>query len=205
MCHIGAGALRGLPHRQRCSVPAVADVPAVECDTVEAVAVQSPGPDGSSPRCLRTGLGGPSLRLLLCHATGHHCFTAAAPLACTWWSHARRFAWPRDQCGWLSRAWKAPSGEVALLSESPGQGGRRLVLVDAFAVLYRAHHGFKPEQRLRNSAGVDTSVIFGFLKAPSPPKSPSPPEPLRPRAPARNSMRRNPTSAPGTIFRQLEM
>ena len=40
---------------------------------------------------------------------------------------------------------------------------RRLVLLDAFAVLYRAHFSFGPGMRLMTSGGEDTSVLYGFL------------------------------------------
>ena len=81
--HIGAGAPRGQPHRQRCSVPAVADAPAVECDALDTVAVQPPGPDGSRPRCVRAGRTVPAAHVVPRHVY-HHCFTAPAPAACTW-------------------------------------------------------------------------------------------------------------------------
>lgn len=38
-----------------------------------------------------------------------------------------------------------------------------MILTDAMALLYRAHFAFGPDHRLRNSAGEDTTVIFGFL------------------------------------------
>lgn len=40
---------------------------------------------------------------------------------------------------------------------------RRLVLLDAFAVLYRAHFSFGPTARLTTTGGEDTSVLYGFL------------------------------------------
>ena len=45
---------------------------------------------------------------------------------------------------------------------------RRLILLDAFAVLYRAHFSFGPTMRLVTSAGEDTSVLYGALTAPPP-------------------------------------
>jgi len=38
-----------------------------------------------------------------------------------------------------------------------------MILTDAMALLYRSHFAFSPEHRLRNAAGLDTTVIFGFL------------------------------------------
>ena len=38
----------------------------------------------------------------------------------------------------------------------------RLILVDAHALLYRSHFGFKG-QRLETSGGEDTSISYGFL------------------------------------------
>ncbi len=37
------------------------------------------------------------------------------------------------------------------------------MLLDAFAVLYRAHFSFGPSMRLTTSSGEDTSVLYGFL------------------------------------------
>lgn len=39
---------------------------------------------------------------------------------------------------------------------------RRLVLVDAMALLYRGHFGFK-DVRLSSSLGEDTSILYGFV------------------------------------------
>ena len=38
----------------------------------------------------------------------------------------------------------------------------RLVLVDAMALLYRGHFGFK-DVRLSSSLGEDTSILYGFV------------------------------------------
>lgn len=39
----------------------------------------------------------------------------------------------------------------------------RLILLDAFALLYRAHFGLK-DVRLATSTGEDTSILFAFLR-----------------------------------------
>ena len=39
----------------------------------------------------------------------------------------------------------------------------RLILLDAFALLYRAHFGLK-DVRLATSTGEDTSIVFAFLR-----------------------------------------
>jgi len=38
-----------------------------------------------------------------------------------------------------------------------------MILTDAMALLYRSHFAFSPDHRLRNTAGADTTVVFGFL------------------------------------------
>lgn len=38
-----------------------------------------------------------------------------------------------------------------------------MILTDAMALLYRSHFAFGPDHRLRNSAGEDTTVVFGFF------------------------------------------
>jgi len=58
----------------------------------------------------------------------------------------------------------ASHAAVAGVQPQRPNGGQRLVLVDAFALLYRVHHGFKPEHRLRTSEGLDTTIVYGFLK-----------------------------------------
>lgn len=40
----------------------------------------------------------------------------------------------------------------------------RLILLDAFALLYRAHFGLK-DVRLATSTGEDTSILFAFLRS----------------------------------------
>ncbi|KAL3155299.1 hypothetical protein ABBQ32_013081 [Trebouxia sp. C0010 RCD-2024] len=42
--------------------------------------------------------------------------------------------------------------------------GGRLILLDAFALLYRAHFGLK-DVRLATSTGEDTSILFAFLRS----------------------------------------
>ncbi|KAG7668721.1 putative DNA polymerase I [Nannochloris sp. 'desiccata'] len=44
-----------------------------------------------------------------------------------------------------------------------GPSAQRMILIDAMALLYRSHFAFGPDYRLRNSAGEDTTVMFGFL------------------------------------------
>lgn len=39
----------------------------------------------------------------------------------------------------------------------------RLILLDAFALLYRAHFGLK-DVRLATTTGEDTSILFAFLR-----------------------------------------
>lgn len=38
-----------------------------------------------------------------------------------------------------------------------------MILTDAMALLYRSHYAFSEAHRLRNAAGEDTTVLFGFL------------------------------------------
>lgn len=38
-----------------------------------------------------------------------------------------------------------------------------MILTDAMALLYRSHYAFSDAHRLRNAAGEDTTVLFGFL------------------------------------------
>ena len=40
---------------------------------------------------------------------------------------------------------------------------QRMILTDAMALLYRSHFAFGQDHRLRNSAGEDTTILFGFL------------------------------------------
>ena len=44
----------------------------------------------------------------------------------------------------------------------PLYGACRLILVDAHALLYRSHFGFRT-QRLETAGGEDTSISYGFL------------------------------------------
>lgn len=41
--------------------------------------------------------------------------------------------------------------------------GKRMILTDAMALLYRSHYAFGEAHRLRNAVGEDTTVLFGFL------------------------------------------
>ncbi|PSC70053.1 DNA polymerase I [Micractinium conductrix] len=43
------------------------------------------------------------------------------------------------------------------------QSNKRMILCDAMALLYRSHYAFSEAHRLRNVAGEDTTVLFGFL------------------------------------------
>ena len=40
---------------------------------------------------------------------------------------------------------------------------RRMVVVDAMPLLYKAHFAFPADARLRNNSGLDTTVTYVFL------------------------------------------
>jgi DNA polymerase I len=61
----------------------------------------------------------------------------------------------------LSVATKAMTAESDLAASM--RAGKRMILMDAMALLYRSHFAFGPDARLRTSSGEDTSVLFGFL------------------------------------------
>ena len=65
-----------------------------------------------------------------------------------------------ERLGWETSA-------SALLLSSEGMRAEvcpacRLILVDAHALLYRSHYGFRT-QRLETAGGEDTSISYGFL------------------------------------------
>ncbi len=58
--------------------------------------------------------------------------------------------------------WSSVSASVSA-SVSVSVCCRRLVLLDAYALLYRSHFGMK-DVRLSTKTGEDTSILFAFLR-----------------------------------------
>ena len=78
----------------------------------------------------------------------------------------------RSSCSWFCRFADEPRPArpqipTSCIPISCCIAARRLILLDAFAVLYRAHFSFGPTMRLVTSAGEDTSVLYGALTSPA--------------------------------------
>lgn len=63
----------------------------------------------------------------------------------------------------LTHAYSSQAVSARQAANQQDSTPQRLVLVDAFALLYRSHFSFGATSRMRTSEGVDTSVLYGFM------------------------------------------